>query len=532
MRSLLLSGLGVTYKNSTYFDESLFGSELTPKADAMLVRSGLPTTWLHDLGFEDSGAQRPLLRPPDIPPHLTTFTLESILQDADEDYCRVELEDVWNDVARPPDRDVDVVLLSTTFIWNRQMLGKVMTWLREKVPGVPVVAGGQYTNLKFAVIMDEYPEITDIVRGDAEVALPMLLKIQRHGGDRAAVPNLVWRDGTRMRVNKADYIDLDDFSSPTFPGNFEIAPYESMRGCPFDCKFCSFPAASPKWRYKSAEKIKNDWERYRKVNGASAIEAMDSTFTVPPTRLRRLMEILPGSEIPEWSCYTRANVIKNSEFVDRLLESYCNYLVIGFESMNDETLRRMSKRVSSTQNRRAFELLRGSEMGYTNCFIVGYPGENPNQFGDTQRFLLDEYEGHFMLHMFSVTDETMPLWEDREALQIEVDDPYDPASPWSHIGMTSSEATRLQAETLDQVRMSNDSAVTFLWQRDYQEPLIPTKSAAANLAVEKAVERLAMAPRDFENVDGGAQQILRQVENLRELGVHVRGRTEDSRMQL
>jgi hypothetical protein len=183
----------------------------------------------------------------------------------------------------------------------------------------------------------------------------------------------------------------------------------------------------------------------------------------------------------------------------------------------------MSKRVTATQNRNAFELLKDSEMGYTNCFIVGYPGENPEQFEDTQRFLLDDYEGHFMLHLFSVTDETMPLWEDREELQIEVDDPYDPASPWSHIGMTSEEATRLQAETLDRVRMSNDAAVTFLWQRDYQEPLVPTVGTAENLAVEKAIERLAMAPRDFDDVDEGAAQIVRQVEVLRGLGAQVLG---------
>jgi pyruvate-formate lyase-activating enzyme len=351
----------------------------------------------------------------------------------------------------------------------------------------------------------------------------MLLKIMRHGGDRASVPNLVWRDGSRVRINKVDYIDLDAFSSPTFPGSFQIAPYESMRGCPFDCKFCSFPAASPKWRYKSAEKIRDDWERYRKVNGATTIEAMDSTFTVPPTRLRRLMELLPRSDIPEWLCYSRANVIKTPEFVDRLLESYCIHLLIGFESMNEQTLRRMSKRVTAAQNRNAFNLLKGGGIGYTSCFIVGYPGESPEQFEDTRRFLFDDYEGHFTLNLFTATDETMPLWEDREELQIEVDDPYDPASPWSHIGMDSEEATRLQTDTLDRVRMSNDTAVPFMWQRPYQLPLVPTLSMAENLSVEKAVERLVMAPRDFNDVDEGAAQIIRQVELLRGLGVQMLG---------
>lgn len=519
MHALLLSGLGVTYKNSGYFGHSLFQDEPTDEIRAVLARSGVPDLRLSNLTFADGNTRRPLLRQPDAPAHLTTFTLESILAASKHEYTHVQLEDIWRGHDVRPPANTDVLLLSTTYIWNRRMLSLVMDWITNTCPGVPVVVGGQYSNLKYVHVMAEYPEVLAVVRGDAEVALPALLDKMESTRDLTSVPNLIWRDGDRVRVNAVEYVDIDSFPSPSFPHTFRVAPYESMRGCPFDCKFCSFPAASPKWRYKSAQKVKDDWIRYHNENGVSHIEAMDSTFTVPPTRLRELLAILPGSDIPRWSCYSRANTINTPQYIDALVQSKCVHLEIGFESMNDDNLRRMSKRVSSKQNRRAFELLRDSDIGYGVNFMVGYPGEDEESFEETRRFLVDEYAGRFSLHMFSVSDETMPLWRDRDELQITVADPYDPASSWSHRGMTSDDALKLQLDTLDEVRRKNDHAVVSLWQREYQRPLHPDVDRRANLVVEKALERLSMVLRDTSDIDEASKCVRTQLDILRSHGI-------------
>jgi len=521
MRSLLLSGLGVTYRNSSYFDATLFRDEIDERAEAILDRAGFPGLRMDNFSFADGATRRPLLRPPDPTPHLTSFTLESILEGADQEYLRIPLEDIWAEVAAAPDVHVDVVLLSTTFIWNRPMMAKALDWARSHVPGVPVVAGGQYSNLKYMNIMHAHPEVTGVVRGDAENALPVLLQTLAHHGDLAAVPNLVWRDGDRVRINPLEYVDLEAHPSPSFPGKLRIAPYESMRGCPFDCKFCSFPAASPKWRYKSAQKILADFERYLAENDVESIEAMDSTFTVPPTRLRELMQILPSAKIPRWSCFSRANVVTSSEFIDGMLAAHCGHVEIGFESMHDRTLKRMSKRVTAKQNRRAYELLSNSDLGFGTCFMVGYPGETPEEFEVTRRFIVDEHSGRFSLHLFSISDETMPLWHDREELQITVEDVLDPDSAWSHIGMDIAQARKLQAETLDEVRRRNETAVASLWQREYQRPLLPTVGRRSNLILEKAIERLAMCSRDYGTIQEAAAAVRSQVDRLREMGVEL-----------
>ncbi|OKI02566.1 hypothetical protein A6A06_16255 [Streptomyces sp. CB02923] len=498
----------------------MFGGQPDAHGREALRRSGHPDLDLRRLSFTRSGRSFALLRPrPAAAPHLTTVTLRSILRSCGHDFAAVDLEDVWTGRAVVPPGDFGAVLLSTTYIWNAPLLATAVDWIRSRLPGVRVITGGQFTNLKFMRALNDHTEIFAVVRGDGETALPKTLDALAAGGDLSTVPNLVWRDGPHLRINPVEYVDIDGHPSPGFTGEAPVIPYESMRGCPFDCKFCSFPAASPKWRYKSAEKIRDDWAGYAEVNGAKSIDAMDSTFTIPPTRLRRLLEILPGSGAPPWDAFSRANTINSPQLVEGLREARCAQLHIGFESMNDGTLKRMSKRVSVKQNRRAIELLGDGGMSYHGLFMVGYPGETPEMFQDTMDYLTGDYRGYFSVARFSITDETMPLWQDKEELRIVAQDATDPASPWSHIGMDSDEAARLQKETLDRVRRGNDHAVLDLWQYDYAPRLLPDHDHATNLAVEKCVERLGMAPVDHPDPDAAAEAVRVQLRRLGALGV-------------
>jgi hypothetical protein len=315
------------------------------------------------------------------------------------------------------------------------------------------------------------------------------------------------------------YIDLEEHPSPGFGmKHWPVVPYESMRGCPFSCKFCSFPFASPTWRYKSAEKIASDWARYRDVNETRHIYAMDSTFTVPPTRLRALMELLPSVDVT-WEVFTRANSIAGRETVERLAEAHCAELSIGFESMSPKSLELMHKQVRVEHNRRAHDALSGGPIRYRTSFMAGYPGEAPEDYELTHQYLVNEYTGHFYLSVFSMADETMPVWQDAELLQIKVEDFEDPDAGWSHIGMDDVTAKRLRKQTLDDVRHGNDSAVLMLWQMDYQTPLIPELSHQTNLWAEKLVERLGMLPVDVPNTRRRLAAAADLLSSLDSLGV-------------
>ncbi len=499
MSVLLLSGQGPEFKNRAYLDGSLFDPRWDGIRGANRPLAGLS---LASLRYQDSaGAWRPLMRTKTGGiPCLVTYVLESILYGLEEDYESFHLDHVWTGDAEPSTANPEVVLLSTTFICNRPTLARAITWIEDRYADVPLILGGQYSNLKYATILRDHPQVSFVVRGDGETALPALLHALRTGGRPEQVPNLVWRDWTtgKLRINPMDYIDLDIYPAPAFPGSQAVLPYESMRGCPFSCRFCSYPAASPQWRHKSADKILADWMGYAAHNNVRHIQAMDSTFTVPKPRLLQLLPRLSTAPFT-WEAYTRANAIHSAELVAALEAAHCHKLSIGFESMSPTTLAYMRKQVRAEHNRRAHDLLAASDIRYRVSYMVGYPGETAGDFALTARYLREEYTGHFMLSVFSFLDETMPVWQDAERFGLTVATPDDPDYSWSHNGMDVAEAQALHRHTLDATRWGNDRAVLLLWQADYLTPLIPGASRHTALRLEKAIERLAMLPVDYVN---------------------------------
>ncbi|ACY13860.1 B12-binding domain-containing radical SAM protein [Haliangium ochraceum] len=530
MKILLLSGLGPTWPDASSFwdTNALAQTFFDRKSGKPFYHPGLQrTVSTSSFRYRANGDSKPLLRSRlEGEPHLTTWTLTSILDGCNRDYEQFPLEYVWAEEREPVTESPEVVALSTTYIYNRRALRAAVKWIRERFPRASLVVGGQYSNLKYARIMREFPSIDYIIRGDAEIAFPMLLDALEDKADITKVPNLViggpGRELRQVKLNEHVYIDIDEHPSPHFRGNHRTVPYESMRGCPFTCKFCSFPFASPQWRYKSARKIANDWREYAEKNGAQVIKAMDSTFTVPLTRFRELLELLPEVGI-NWEAYTRANVIKSAEIVDALEAAHCQTLSIGFESLSEATLKHMNKRVRATDNQRAHELLSKSGVDFRGSFIIGYPGETLDDFAKTRQFLVEDYTArHFMLSVFSLTDETMPVWQDAERYQLEVSDLDDPDANWKHVGMDVATARRMHQETLRDVRWKNENAVAVQWQLPYQLPLVPGLELRDNYRVEKLLERLAFAPKDFP--DDAARLTTETNAALRELekfGVHM-----------
>jgi len=451
--------------------------------------------------YVGSGKSYPILRPRrGKVPHLSSYRLRYILEKNSIDYDFMDLEEIWSEMKVGGNQTYDIVALSTTFICHLPTLKKVVNLILEKFPSSVIILGGQYSNLKYKKIMDEIPKIEFIIRGDGEESFPQLLSAIEEKTDFKIIPNLVFRDTKMGNVVETEikYIDFNDYPSPTFVGNQESIPYESMRGCPYDCKFCSYPSASPKWRYKTAAKVCEEWKKYAKENNVKLIKAMDSTFTIPKDRFRKLLDDLPQVGV-EWESYARADAIDTPHIIEQLESSHCKSLSIGFESMSDTTLQKMSKNVSAKQNLKAFELLNNSNIDFRVSFIIGYPGETPHDYEQTHKFIVEKFTGRFLLSVFSLLDETMPVWDDAVLYGIEITNSDDPEYSWRHKGMSSQTAFELWRKTVEEARWKNEDGVMSLWQTKYENPLVPELDVRKNRRIEKLVERLSFLKHDFKD---------------------------------
>ncbi len=90
------------------------------------------------------------------------------------------------------------------------------------------------------------------------------------------------------------------------------------------------------------------------------------------------------------------------EFVKRLskLEKICEHFHLSLQSGNDETLKRMNRRYTTTQFKEITERLRNAfpNVNLTTDIIVGFPGETEEEFNKTYKFL--EEIKFYKMHIF------------------------------------------------------------------------------------------------------------------------------------
>jgi radical SAM superfamily enzyme YgiQ (UPF0313 family) len=202
--------------------------------------------------------------------------------------------------------------------------------------------------------------------------------------------------------------------------------------------------------------------------------------------------------------------------VEQLADAHCDWLVFGFESMSDRTLKAMGKGVTAAQNERAFIVMNDSPIALRTSFMVGFPGETPDDYELTHRFIVDRLTGRFGVHVFTFVDETMPIWADAERYELKVKGPV----KWKHSGMKAKTAVALREQTLRDARWTSEDAVLSLWQLGYERPLMPERDDLHNCRVEKQIERLGFVVKDFGDCPESGERARQALNELERLGVN------------
>lgn len=229
------------------------------------------------------------------------------------------------------------------------------------------------------------PAIATWIRsGFSELVPPPRGRLEHHGGvpvmfsgvpdDRSldALPPPDWRLAERCHGRR-----------------YPMVHYESVRGCPFRCTFCSFPYlfGDTRVRYKSAGRVAEDWANYA-ARGARFINCLDSNFTVPKKRLVQLCERLIDLGSPvRWICYARGSELADEQICWLMQRAGCHQVQIGVESANPQILANMNKRCSVEDNARALVNCRRAGICSFVTLIVGFPGETPTTVRENLDFL-------------------------------------------------------------------------------------------------------------------------------------------------
>jgi radical SAM superfamily enzyme YgiQ (UPF0313 family) len=245
----------------------------------------------------------------------------------------------------------------------------------------PIVLGGAGYSI-FPESALEYLEADMGIQGEGEAAFPMLLKRIEQKTELAGVPGLhLPGKGIQGPLSFIRNLDRLPYPEPAiFAADERLQtsawlPYQTRRGCPLDCSYCSTASIEGRItrRRSPAAVVANlgAWVR----SGFSRFFFVDNTFNRPASYTielcRRIMEV--GLEI-NWRCIFHPGEV-SQELVEAMSKAGCREVSLGFESGCETILQSMNKHFGLKKIREANRLLAEFGIRRMGFLLLGGPGE-------------------------------------------------------------------------------------------------------------------------------------------------------------
>ena len=186
-------------------------------------------------------------------------------------------DDILQEIYR---RRPDVVAFSC-YIWNLQMIERVLEDLPRVLPEVQIWAGGPEVSYDAPEFLKKHDCMTGVMMGEGEETLLELMEYWHGKKKLNEIPGITWRDGEGeikvqpgrplLDMNRIPFLydELDDFEH-------RIIYYESSRGCPFSCSYC-LSSIDKSVRFRDAQTVVKELQFFldRKV---PQVKFVDRTF--------------------------------------------------------------------------------------------------------------------------------------------------------------------------------------------------------------------------------------------------------------
>ncbi len=171
---------------------------------------------------------------------------------------------------------------------------------------------------------------------------------------------------------------------------------QTTRGCPYDCEFCSVTALHGKtYRMRPIEEVEKEIQSLE--HSKAYIFFVDDNIVGNLAYAKALLTMLSHYRL-RWVSQGPIHISENEEILSLLAKAGCHGLFIGFESLREENLRLMGKRMNRIKNyEEAIRRLHESGIGVYGSFVFGYDYDDPTVFDEFLEFAeRNRIEGAFL----------------------------------------------------------------------------------------------------------------------------------------
>jgi len=267
-------------------------------------------------------------------------------------------------------KDVDLIGITADSKTARRAYEIAHAYRRR---GVKVVLGGIHPT----ALPDEAAHFADaVVIGEAEELWPQLLDDFKRGAMKPRYAGPWPQLGGRPLARR------DLFTSKKYVP-FKVV--QTMRGCPYLCEFCSVSTASgTTMRFRPVDDVLAELRSLGKL-----ILFADDNVMVHRKYSGELFARMAELN-KNWIGQCSLSAIRQVENVELLAKSGCKALFIGFESVDDSTLKHMGKHQNRTKDyREVVAQLHAHGIATWGSFVFGFDTDNLEVFERTAEFAIE-----------------------------------------------------------------------------------------------------------------------------------------------
>ncbi|MCA8980936.1 MAG: B12-binding domain-containing radical SAM protein [Planctomycetes bacterium] len=263
------------------------------------------------------------------------------------------------------------------------------------------ILGGPGTTGVDAALIERFPAVDAVVRGEAERGLPELLAAWSRVNDATGVAGVTWRDTTgavRREPDREGLRDLGELPRPAWhllpplaaykrvTGEADgLVPVDSGRGCVYDCSFCTI---GRHWNRRSrtlpAARLVDEVFEAAALDSARNVYLCHDIFGADRAHALEFCDgmLRRGASVP-WECRARVDHL-DAELLERMAAAGCYRVLLGIESAASSVRERCEKRMAADTPvlERVADCAR---LGITPIlsFILGLPGEGDAELAQT-----------------------------------------------------------------------------------------------------------------------------------------------------
>lgn len=286
-------------------------------------------------------------------------------------------------------KDIDIICVSIS--WDRQM-EEIYSLLNFMPDEIPLVVGGYKATEDVEEIFKRCPKVDIIVRGEGEETIKEIAKDE----PLEKILGISYRAGGKVIHNKNR--PLAEINTIT-PPDRRLRQYEysimsngikvanvtfdtilSSRGCPFNCKFCTFNlnllGQKRNYASRSAESVVEE------IEGISAgiILFSDDNFFTEPKRAEEICDLIIARKIKKrFVAQTRIDLAEYPELLKKIVKAGFKMLLLGIESPHDRILANLNKGFDQATIRKRFSVFRKQPILCHGYYIYGNIGETEEE---------------------------------------------------------------------------------------------------------------------------------------------------------